>query len=244
MLPGGILSSPAQPAAFIAPRNSVLPRPELVDQHLGGNDINDASAGVQVQIWTADASDGTNVYLSAPSVVIPELVLTVMDGIAWVGLAFDQLMRPVIVYTKPDDSAWIYWFDGSADAFVSTELPVGSGIPFTCLDDTRALEGGSSDVVVAYVRSATLYYRQQRDRYDVEYSLTSVDPAKTFMQMGMNAGNRLQFLFEEPIGEVITVEAKFVGSPAWPPVMLANPGNIKPKIYMPLESTIIKGNAS
>jgi hypothetical protein len=45
------------------------------------------------------------------------------------------------------------------------------------------------------MRGTSLYYRQQRDRYEVEYLLKTGLNAK-LVRVGMNKGYRLQFMLE------------------------------------------------
>ena len=78
-----------------------------------------------------------------------------------------------------------------------TELSEGDQYLRCCLDDKRqsATAQGNNDIILAYVRAGKLYYRQQRDRYEVEYLLAEEIPAKVLTRIGMSKNYRLQFEF-------------------------------------------------
>lgn len=188
MMPGNVLSTSSLPSLFLAPRNVL--RDPLTDFHQGGIAVNDGSQGLNVQKWTA-AISGSNIVLSG-DLVAPSIVLTV-PGITWVGLAFDQNMRLFLTYLTPA-GAFYRWFDTTISGFVVSQLPAGSDRPMCCLDDNRALQTSSSDILLGYVRGQHLFFRMQRDRYSIEYDLQNVG-AGVFRQMGMNRTNRMQFQF-------------------------------------------------
>lgn len=189
MLPGNVLSLTPQPSAFLPPRDTVKTDP-LTDLSIGGVALNDATQGLRVKTWTATYTGGA-VVVSAPA-VSPTTIIT-RAGITWLGLAFDQQMRIFLTWLEAA-GAFYRWFDTQTSAFTISQLPVGSDRPFCQLDDARPLQSSSSDVILGYVRASHLYYRQQRDRYGVEYDLGSVG-SQTFHQMGMNRTNRFQFQF-------------------------------------------------
>ncbi|MNV87345.1 hypothetical protein D3C71_1814610 [compost metagenome] len=87
------------------------------------------------------------------------------------------------------------WYDPIATGYVTTELPAGCVNPRVSLDDKRSEYAPSSDVILAYVRAGNLYYRQQRDRYTVEYLWQTGVPAG-LVKIGMNRLLRFQFALE------------------------------------------------
>lgn len=192
-LPGNALSLQPLYAPFLAPRTGVRfdPAHGLVDTHWGGRAFGDATAGISYQIWTC-RSDGVNIYLSAPSV--SEFILLPNVNAVWVALAIDQSAHAFVAYVNAAGSAFYYWYDTTIPGYTTTALPGPVGKVFACFDDIRVPEITVADVILAYVRGQTLYYRQQRDRFGVEYNL-GLAPA-TLVQMGMNSKFRLQFRFQ------------------------------------------------
>lgn len=194
VIPMGRLSTTPVPAAFYSPDDidSIDP---LTDYEMGGVALSDASAGLQDRIWTARADLDGNVYLSAPENV--ETLFITLPGITELSFTFDQNMRPVLAYMQ-GGVARLRWFNTVPNAYVVTDLPAGSMYPRVALDDKRARQTtqGDNDVILAYMRSGDLYYRQQRDRYEDEYLLKAGVNAK-LIRIGMNMLNRLQFMFEE-----------------------------------------------
>jgi hypothetical protein len=162
-----------------------------VDYERGGVALRDASQGLDVKDWKLRFVS-PEVRISADGVA--ETVLFSEAGITEVSLAFDQNMNPVVAYVQTG-TAKIRWYDSLAEAQVISTLPAGSVSPRLSLDDKRALQSGTSDVILAYVRDDALYFRAQRDRFEVEYLLKEA-VGGLLVRIGMNTIGRLQFLME------------------------------------------------
>lgn len=194
MIPMGRLSTEAVYAPFLE-SDALEPESALVDYELGGRALNDPTEGLQVLTWKGWATEAGDVYLEAPAV--PATLIFSAPGITELSIAFDQNMRPFFAYVQ-NGLAKFRWYDTDLGANRVTELHVDDRSPRCCLDDKRDMQAsqGMNDIILAYVRYNALYYRQQRDRYEVEYQLTSVIPGKRFLRVGMNQVLRLQFMFE------------------------------------------------
>lgn len=188
MIPGGTLSGSPSPGEFIERVNS--PLAPLVDYEMGGVGLNDPSQGLWVQLWRARYADG-RVYLGPDGGA--EQTVLIRPGITELALAFDQNMNPVLAFVQ-EGAAWLRWFDTSVGQIVFTQIP-GATNPRLTLDDKRAVEIINSDVILAYLRGGALYYRQQRDRYDIEHLLSSNPPCGGLASIAMSNGSRLQFAF-------------------------------------------------
>lgn len=188
MIPTGGLSSTPQPASFSERVNSTLQ--PLIDYEMGGRAINDTSAGLQYQLWRVRVDEDV-VYLGPDGG--NEQPAFIRPGITEVALAFDQNMQPVIAFTQ-GGQAWLWWFDGTVPGMVFTSI-LGAVNPRVTLDDKRRGQTASSDVILAYLRAGSLYYRQQRDRYLTEYLLTASPPCGGLATLCMSTGGRLQFGF-------------------------------------------------
>ena len=159
------------------------------DSEPGGVALNDPSEGLFSQVWTA-TTNGTDVSLSAPSV--PSAVLFTRDGpITELSLAFDQNMRPVVAFVE-DGQPYLYWYDTFLAQAVFTALDSDVVNPRVTLDDKRDRQTGTSDVILAYLRGTALYFRAQRDRFQVEYHLAS-GINRGLRKVSMNNKLRLQF---------------------------------------------------
>lgn len=188
MIPAGGLSTTPQPAPFLEQVNSTLQ--PLIDYEMGGVALNNPSQGLWVQLWRVRV-DGDVVWLGPDGGT--EQPAFIRAGVTEVALAFDQNMQPAIAFVQAG-VAWLWWFDSSVPGMVFTQF---SGIlnPRLTLDDKRPGQVGNSDVILAYLRAGSLYYRQQRDRYQTEYLLSSVPPCGGLASVCMSTGNRLQFAF-------------------------------------------------
>lgn len=205
-LPDNVLASTKIIGYYLSPDD--LESSPFIDFELGGIGLSDPSAGLQVQVWTANlVRDGVkergDIFISAPNT--PAVLFFSSSQLSHVALAFDHNMRPFVAYME-DGLAKHFWFDTNVAAYVTTTLPVGSTAPKCCMDDKRLSQVGVSDIILTYTRAGTLYYRQQRDRYTIERPLVSgLDPAAQVLSVGMNDKNRLQWvvgLEEYPEGEV------------------------------------------
>ena len=195
-IPNNSLSSVLLTAHFLEPddRENFL----LMDLELGGVGLNDPSQGLRVQTWTLRYFPASgDMVIDAPN-SLPTILFT-RSNITEISLAFDQNMNAFVAFVESGDAKF-WWFDTQVSMTVFTNLPAGSLTPRCCLDDKRETQTGSSDIILAYALNAKLYFRQQRDRYTIQYLLQDpfVDPTfglpAVLKRVGMNKVNRLQFL--------------------------------------------------
>lgn len=190
MIPEGGLASESRFAPWLDYNNK--PFSPLVDHEMGGVAIGDASQGLRVKLWTVDVHEGMVRVHDGGEQSEP---LFPADGIERLGLAFDQNMRPFVAYMQ-EGVARFFWYDTLAQAFATGEIP-GARDVCCCLDDKRELQAQSSDIILAYLRGDKLCYRQQRDRYGIEYVLKD-GVGGELRRVGMNTANALQFELEVP----------------------------------------------
>jgi hypothetical protein len=180
------------PSKYPAPDNAALSA--LTSVKSGGAALNDPGAGFNVQDWTLNYADG-DVTISAPSA--EPVVLFSLDGITEIDLAFDQSMRPFVAFMQ-NGVARYWWYDSQSSGPVFSDLPDGTEAPRCCLDDRRPQGVPSSDIILAYLRSGTLYFRAERDRYETEYTLAS-SVTGSLRRVAMNRGLRVQFELGAPL---------------------------------------------
>jgi len=169
----------------------ILPDPQinrLEAKHLGGVALNDPSGGLSVQTWYIRAT-GNQVFVRADSVA-ETLLFSVAGTITEASLAFDQNMRPFVAFIE-DGVAKYRWFDSALGGQTISSLPAGVSDPRCTLDDNRPTQTNISDIILAYIRAGNLYFRAQRDRYEIEYLLREGVPE--LRQVGLNRKLRLQF---------------------------------------------------
>lgn len=192
-IPGHSLSSVPVPSSYLFPDN--IEPSKTVDYELGGIGLDDPSAGLQYQVWTGTLeidqdTDIGSVYLEAPN--WPKQLQFARLGVSEISIAFDQNMNPFIAFMEAG-AARFWWFDTVADEQVFSTLPAGSRSPKCCMDDKRPEMLSVNDIILAYIRDDNLYYREQRDRYEIEYLLKTGGMTQDLIRVGMNRGNRLQF---------------------------------------------------
>jgi hypothetical protein len=190
-MPQQILSSQILSAPFFPPRDRRTAAQLLSDFEEGGIALNNTSKGLQFQAWSGQVHSNGDFSLT-PANAGPVTVINVPNVVEW-GFTFDQNMNPFFAYTLANGNSFFYWFDPVANAFVTTQLPAGSANCRCSLDDKRAVNSTTSDILLTYIRAGTLYLRQQRDRYLIEYTLSTALAGKRQINAGLNLILRYQF---------------------------------------------------
>jgi len=194
-LPDDRLSSEPVPGYFLGARAQVFP--DYIDYMDGGAALNDPSLGLNYQTWTAEIVEDIvedRIMLSAPT--FPAQAIYTGDDITEVSLAFDQNMQPAIAFMEAG-VAKLLWYDTTVQDMVVTAIPGNVSHPRVALDDTRQFNLANSDIILAYIKDGALYYRQQRDRYQVERQL-STGPWIALVRIGMGSTLRFQFQVVAP----------------------------------------------
>lgn len=188
MLPEGKLSSQSVPALSILGGRSMTGTLKQ-DFEDGPIALNDPSAGLYYQIWQALAHDnGVRLYDAEE---VSTEILTALN-ITEMSFTFDQNGRPSICFTQYGQTK-IYWFDSSLGGVTTTTIGAGIGSPKVILDDKRQSQTNSSDIIMGYIKNSQLCYRQQRDRFLIEYVLAT-NVAGRLQKIGMGNNLRLQFI--------------------------------------------------
>lgn len=188
-LPNNRLSTTAEDSGLLSPDS--LAASATYDYEQGGVGLNDPSEGLQVQTWAGYAS-GDNIIFEDEGGATT-VVTTVPGGVRALSISFDQNMRPHVAYVDSAGLANLYWYDTILAMPVTTPFP-GITNPRLAHDDKRRMESGSSDIILAYVRDAGLYYRQQRDRFDTERVLDPAIGALRLRNVAMGTNHRLHFI--------------------------------------------------
>lgn len=188
MLPDGVLSTEPVIANFIGAR-AYSGINDWLDFEDGGAGLNDPSQGLLYQAWKARLTLAGEVWLSAPNT--PEFLLYSAPGITEISLAFSQNMEPHLAFVE-NGEAKLWWYDTTIPGH--TVMNLGSAVitPRICLDDKRLLQSAISDIIMMYVKAGDLYYRQQRDRFGVEYLLQAGVGDKGIRKIGLTTQLRLQ----------------------------------------------------
>jgi hypothetical protein len=158
---------------------------------MGGIAIADPSMGLQHQIWKLTYENSQ--FILTPQDEGAPVEGPVVYGVSELNLAFDQNMNVFITYVV-DGQAWYYWYDPIAAEYLHQIMAPDVINPRCCIDDKRLEMVNTSDIILAYQRGINLYYREQRDRYTIEY-LLKMGVNGVLETVGMNKSNRLQFMF-------------------------------------------------
>lgn len=188
--PDNSLSSRPIPGAFLGSgAANILDR--LRDYEEGPIAEQDPSQGPLYQEWRSYIIDNS-IWLEADNTP-PRMVYESAGELTDISIAFSQNADLHYAYVE-DDVAKLFWYDTTTSQFEVMILPAGSRTPKITLDDKRPLQSSNSDIILSYIKADNgLYYRQQRDRFQVE-RLLDPGPFVQIRQMYMNNGWRLQWL--------------------------------------------------
>lgn len=191
MIPNQRLATDPLEADFYGPRNDNQINNTHIDRDFGGVAFQDPTEGLLYQEWTGRViNNHTQVTIEAPNTP-PIVVVTAPEGISEFAFTFDQNMNVAVAYVTRGIT-YLNWYDTIAGQQVTTEFGWGFNNPRVTLDDKHTASTATSDIILAYLRNGHLYYRQQRDRYTVEYLLMEDFPG-TLERIGLNDKNALQF---------------------------------------------------
>ena len=188
MMPAGGMSVTSVPSSMTAP-DTLGRNPITMDYERGGAAVGNSAMGLNSLNWRIQVV-GNEVRLS-PSPYTTETVLFSVAGITEASLGFDQTMRPAVAYVL-NGVAKLWWYDTQAAAQVTTTLASDVRSPFLTLDDKRGSASASNDILMFYLREQSLYYRQQRDRFQTEYLVSAFDFAVArIARVGLSTGLRM-----------------------------------------------------
>lgn len=196
------MALPQNRASSLSVSDAVLPPDDLIttaleDFERGGVALNDPSGGLNARNWRCyvDPVNLSDVYLE-PDGGAAQLIFS-QPGVSAVTFTFDQLMRPAVVY-RVGNNVFLRWFDPTINSFAVQDFGDLKD-PRLSFDDKRPTQvADRGDIIFAYLRadggSLGLYYRQQRDRFQVERALRKGLPNNSRLRaVGMNRGLRMQF---------------------------------------------------
>lgn len=188
MLPNGAISTVPIMAPFAWPDSQRLTLVE--DFEAGGVAVQDTSQGLAAYRWRCFIGQ-TGIHIQRDG--LADQVWVTVTGVLEVALAFDQNMRPTVAYRQDNGRIYLNWYDTQIAQYVTTDFGLAKN-PRLTLDDKRATQIASSDVIFAYMRDGSIYYRMQRDRYQTEYQIASGLNSKIVLRnIGMGNNWRLQF---------------------------------------------------
>lgn len=148
------------------------PQPDkLTSRELGGVALNNPNDGLMVKVWTATVIPGDpNDTVMVGADDVPAVAVVSAPEITEVSLAFDQNMQPTVAFVS-SSAAKLYWYDSAIPGYTVTDYGLSVTTPRITLDDHRERETGTSDIILAYIRDGSLFFRAQRDRFLIEYML-------------------------------------------------------------------------
>lgn len=172
-------------------------RHPLTDYCRGGVDVNDASAGLDIQVWMGtlhtDGSVSVASEMSGYKDHIPvdrgyQLGVNSKN----LSVAFDNNMQPCATVMQRRDCLF-RWYDATIGRYTTLEL-TNCRDAVARTDDVRIHALLIRDIILSYVKEDnSMCFRMSRDRYQIEYPLTTIHQYQRLYQAGMNEKLRFQW---------------------------------------------------
>lgn len=185
MIPGDAFTVTPVITNFLPPLN--LPYEHLLTTVLGGVALNNPVDGRMYQQWVGYYEAG-EIKVSIKDSGVVSFSLPAADVVT-VSLAFDNNMGVVLSWLTVASGVNLYYYDTLTSGYITRNFATATS-GRVCVDNAFDFYVGQSDVIFAYTDSGNLYYRQQRDRYDIA-RLISATTSKV-IRVGPTVGNRLQ----------------------------------------------------
>jgi|GEM_PF-2918932 len=128
--------------------------------------------------------------------------------------AFDQLGKPLVFFDTGSDLR-LWWYDPELSEHTKTIFGVGTN-PFATFDLKYAVDIATSDILLFYIRDGDIYYRQQRDRYSIEYTTPVTPYVNNLLQADMSVDYRMQLLYRY-------IDTGYVPPTPTPPIVVPDP---------------------
>lgn len=156
--------------------------------------IGDTSGGFLSTLWHSEYDLNTgDIYICKG---VERFLVVRLPNIKELSFTFDQNMNPVITYVlQGSREVYLYFYESYEAKYVHKLLATDGRSPYVTIFDTRPNEVHNSKVYVCYIRGNTLYYRDQLDRFDVEYALFEDISAYRLVQFGMCYSSRVNWVF-------------------------------------------------
>ncbi len=171
--------------SFIQPYNE--PFDNFRQNVLGGIALNDGSKGRMFRQWTIFYDRTAGTIFVGPRDLSPTWSRN-EPGITSVTLAFDSNMNLVVGWRKAD-GVYLYYFDILTNSYI-IKFYAGATACRLAVDDPREFNSANSDVIFVYTLNNKVYYRQQRDRYNIEYYVG--DSSRQLERVGPTVGYRFK----------------------------------------------------
>lgn len=162
---------------------------------LGGDDLYSNTTNLGTHLWKY-WYENNKIIVQREDDESKRYELFEMHDVSELSVTFNQSMSPEFVYVHRDD-VFLGWFDTADQEFKTTQLDQSYKSPKIILDfpDKYSKE---SDVVLVYTNNyRQLCVRYQRERYTREHILKNNIKPHILIRVGLNVGNRLQFVLEE-----------------------------------------------
>lgn len=193
-----VLETPTNCVSFVRPNN--IDHSRRISFSLGGVAFSDTSEGLLEYTWMGAIDSSGDIWVARVD-QDPSTRVTILTGVnaTHVSISFDQNMNLMVAY-ESNDNSYLYWYNTVTTSHETIEV-LNAYSPHIELDDKRPASTGISDGIFAYMKNnpdgetASLYMRQQRDRYTVEYLLKDdIKLGKLLQRVGMTNDMRLAFM--------------------------------------------------
>ncbi len=166
---------------------------------IGPIEVNDPSQELNDHFWAAYYDDvNEDIVLENMDNSQTEIIFNEQDGVTNIGLAFDQNANDVYAWITGLGVLKLRWFDASIPG--DTIVSLGSAQSVVITMDTKYFpSSASSDILLFYIRDGAIFYRVQRDKYQIEYASPVTSGAISLKRIGTTTGYRTQVVYSSSV---------------------------------------------
>lgn len=157
---------------------------------IGPKGTSDISEGLTFKFWALYAI-GNDLIIEDIDQSSTSVILIEPSGFKNVSLAFDQNANDTYAYITGTGELKLRWFDASLSGYTTDSFGQAQSLTLT-LDMKYYTDGGDSDILMFYIRDNAIYFRVQREKYEVEHATPVTSGANKLFDSGMRKDYRFQ----------------------------------------------------
>lgn len=193
-IPQGRMSTVPVIGEYLPPEG-VSPHPYTTFER-GPVDVEDTTKGLLYQDWQLVWEPGTGNFVLTARTTGESYIIGNSFLVTYASFTFDNSGRVTFAWSN-DVSSYLYWYDTAQGQTVTDDLGVNVITPTIYLDDKRKTQDTANDMLLWYTKADglgtyTLYMKEQRDRFLIEYEMATTLESYKITACGMTKELRVQ----------------------------------------------------
>lgn len=173
---------------------------EVFDIKTGPVNLSDSQGNLAAKFWMVYQETNDVKLVSAVDETTwsePILIFTETFIIEDISLTFDQLGREIIFY-KTSEGLILWYYDSIDGMFIKKTIATEGKTPIANFDLIFDTSDPDSDALIFYVKNDGIYWRVQRERFDIEYFSYEEKEDIELYNSGITTGLRFKLDYKYP----------------------------------------------